>query len=42
LDLTRRETMVLLPLLVAMFAFGVWPNVVLCDLHCSVSTLLYS
>jgi NADH:ubiquinone oxidoreductase subunit 4 (subunit M) len=32
--------MVLLPLLAAMFIFGVCPNVILTDLHYSVTALL--
>lgn len=39
-DVTRREVMVLLPLLAAMFIFGVCPNVILTDLHYSVTALL--
>ena len=41
IDLTRREFMVLLPLIFTMFLFGVFPNIILTDLHYSVSTLLY-
>lgn len=41
-DLTRREYMVLLVLLIPTIAFGLWPNVILNDLHYSVSTLLYA
>jgi NADH-ubiquinone oxidoreductase chain 4 len=41
-DVTRREFMVLLPLLVGMFFFGIFPNVILTDLHYSVATLLYT
>jgi len=41
-DLSRREFMVLLPLLFTMFLFGVFPNIILEDLHYSVSTLLTS
>lgn len=40
-DLTRREYMVLLSLLIPTFVFGILPNVILNDLHYSVSTLLY-
>ena len=40
-DLTRREFMVLLPLLFCMFLFGIFPNIILSDIHYSVSTLLY-
>ena len=42
LDVTRREFMVLLPLVFTMFLFGLFPNIILTDLHYSVSTLLYS
>jgi NADH-ubiquinone oxidoreductase chain 4 len=42
IDVTRREFMVLLPLLFTMFLFGVFPNIILTDLHYSVSTLLYA
>jgi len=41
-DVSRREFMVLLPLLFTMFLFGIFPNIILTDLHYSVSTLLYS
>lgn len=40
-DLTRREYMVLLSLLIPTYVFGIWPNIILNDLHYSVSTLLY-
>jgi NADH-ubiquinone oxidoreductase chain 4 len=40
-DVTRREYMVLLSLLIPTFVFGFCPNVILNDLHYSVSTLLY-
>lgn len=42
IDVTRREFMVLLPLLFTMFLFGLFPNIILTDLHYSVSTLLWS
>jgi NADH-ubiquinone oxidoreductase chain 4 len=41
-DLTRREYIILLPLLVATVLLGIFPNVVLDTLHVSVSTLLYT
>lgn len=41
-DISRREFMVLLPLLIATFMFGIFPNIILTDLHYSVSTLLTS
>ena len=40
-DVSRREYMILLSLLIPTFVFGVWPNVILNDIHYSVSTLLY-
>lgn len=40
-DVTRREYMVLLSLLIPTIVFGIWPNIILNDLHYSVSTLLY-
>jgi NADH-ubiquinone oxidoreductase chain 4 len=40
-DVTRREYMVLLALLIPTFVFGIWPNIILNDLHYSVSTLIY-
>jgi NADH-ubiquinone oxidoreductase chain 4 len=41
-DLSRREYMILLPLLVSTLVFGVFPNIVLDTLHISVSQLLYT
>ena len=40
-DISRREFMVLLPLVFTMFLFGIFPNIILTDLHYSVSALLY-
>lgn len=40
-DVTRREYMILLSLLIPTFVFGIYPNIILNDLHYSVSTLLY-
>lgn len=40
-DVTRREYMILLSLLIPTFVFGLYPNIILNDLHYSVSTLLY-
>jgi NADH-ubiquinone oxidoreductase chain 4 len=40
-DITRREFMLLLPLLIGVVALGVYPNVILDTLHVSVTTLLY-
>jgi NADH-ubiquinone oxidoreductase chain 4 len=40
-DISRREFMVVLPLLFTMFLFGIFPNILLTDLHYSVSALLY-
>jgi hypothetical protein len=34
--------MILLTLLIPTIAFAIWPNVILNDLHYSVSTLLYA
>lgn len=41
-DVSRREYMVLLSLLIPTFVFGIWPNIILDDLHYSVSTLIYA
>ena len=41
-DLSRREYIMLLSLLVPTIFFGLCPNVILTDLHYSVSTLLYT
>lgn len=41
-DITRREYMVLLPLLIVTILLGIFPNIVLDTIHVSVSTLLYS
>jgi NADH-ubiquinone oxidoreductase chain 4 len=41
-DLTRREFMVLLTMLIPTVLFGLFPNIILVDLHYSVSTLLYA
>ena len=40
-DVSRREYMILLTLLIPTFVFGIWPNIILNDLHYSVSGLLY-
>ena len=40
-DVSRREFMVLLPLVFTMFLFGIFPNIILTDIHYSVSTILY-
>jgi len=40
-DITRREFMLLLPLLIGVVALGIYPNVILDTLHVSVTTLLY-
>ena len=39
-DLSRRDFMVLLPFLVSMLFFGLWPNVILKDMHFAVSSVL--
>lgn len=41
-DVTRREFMVLLTMLIPTVLFGLFPNIILVDLHYSVSTLLYA
>lgn len=41
-DITRREFMLLLPLLIATVAFGVYPNIILNNLHLAVSSLIYT
>lgn len=41
-DLTRREFMLLLPLLFVAILFGIFPNIVLDQIHASTSMLLYS
>jgi NADH-ubiquinone oxidoreductase chain 4 len=41
-DISRREFMLLMPLLIATVLLGVYPNVVLDTLHVSVSALLYN
>nr|YP_001492845.1 NADH dehydrogenase subunit 4 [Tilletia indica]YP_001876495.1 ND4 [Tilletia walkeri]ABI95833.1 NADH dehydrogenase subunit 4 [Tilletia indica]ABP03941.1 ND4 [Tilletia walkeri]APT42137.1 NADH dehydrogenase subunit 4 [Tilletia indica] len=41
-DLNRREFMLLLPLLITTFLFGIFPNRILNDIHVSVSHLIYS
>ena len=40
-DVSRREYMILFTLLIPTFVFGIWPNIILNDLHYSVSGLLY-
>ena len=41
-DISRREFMLLLPLLIATVLLGIYPNVVLDTLHVTVSSLLYN
>lgn len=41
-DITRREFMLLLPLLFVAVVFGIFPNIILDSVHASTSTLLYS
>jgi NADH-ubiquinone oxidoreductase chain 4 len=41
IDITRREYILLLPLLFLSILFGIYPNVVLNDIHNSVSSLIY-
>lgn len=40
-DLNRIEYIILLPLLIIAILFGVCPNIVLGNLHISISTLIY-
>lgn len=42
IDISRREFMLLLPLLLLTVIFGLFPNIILESLHLSVSTLLYN
>jgi NADH-ubiquinone oxidoreductase chain 4 len=41
-DITRREFMLLFPLLLVAVIFGIMPNMILADLHVAVSGLLYT
>nr|YP_762696.1 NADH:ubiquinone oxidoreductase subunit 4 [Ustilago maydis]Q0H8X6.1 RecName: Full=NADH-ubiquinone oxidoreductase chain 4; AltName: Full=NADH dehydrogenase subunit 4 [Ustilago maydis 521]AAZ67012.1 NADH:ubiquinone oxidoreductase subunit 4 [Ustilago maydis] len=41
-DLTRREFMLLLPLLFVAVVFGIFPNIILDSIHASTSGLIYS
>ena len=41
IDITRREFIVLIPLLLIALIFGIMPNIILNDLHISVTQLLY-
>ena len=41
-DITRREFMLMLPLLLVAVIFGIMPNIILADLHVAVSGLLYT
>lgn len=41
-DITRREFMLLIPLLFVAVVFGIFPNIVLDTIHVSTSTLLYT
>jgi NADH-ubiquinone oxidoreductase chain 4 len=40
-DISRREFILLLPLLILTVLFGIMPNIILNDLHVSVSNLIY-
>ena len=42
LDISRREFMLIVPLLITALVFGIIPNVILGDLHVAVSNLLYT
>ena len=41
-DISRREFILLTPLLLLTFVFGIYPNVLLSDLHVSVTDVLYN
>jgi len=41
-DISRREFMLLIPLLFVAVIFGIFPNIVLDQIHASASTLIYS
>lgn len=41
-DVTRREFMLMLPLLLVALIFGIMPNIILSDLHVAVTQLLYT
>jgi NADH-ubiquinone oxidoreductase chain 4 len=41
-DISRREFMVMLPLLLVALIFGIMPNVIFTDLHVAVTQLLYT
>ena len=42
LDITRRELMILISLLIPTILLGIFPNVILDSIHVSVSTILYN
>ena len=41
-DISRREYMVMLPLLLVALIFGIMPNIIFTDLHVAVTELLYA
>ena len=41
-DISRREFMLLLPLLLSTVLLGIYPNIILDTLHFSITTLLYN
>lgn len=41
-DVSRREFMVLAPMLLVALIFGILPNIIFTDLHVAVTQLLYS
>ena len=41
-DVTRREFLVMLPLIIVSFILGIYPNIVLDSIHLGVSSLLIS
>lgn len=42
IDINRRESIILFPLLFLTFLFGLYPNLILDNLHSSVATLIYT
>jgi NADH-ubiquinone oxidoreductase chain 4 len=42
LDIDRREFMLLLSLLIPTILFGIFPNIILDNLHLSITSLLYN
>jgi NADH-ubiquinone oxidoreductase chain 4 len=42
LDISRREFVILISLLIPTILLGIFPNVILDSIHVSISTLLYN